>query len=184
MASAISFEEILADIRSISARVELILEEIPAPQKLAPFAFAMTADTEDEIATARLVLLHDPAGQEGWGGNFRCVTFVRADVDHEMASDPMVANVGWSWLIESLEKFGCQYVQPSGTVTRVASASFGTLGERADDSELEVRASWTPTDPTAIADHVRAWLDLLERCAGLEPIPEGVTPLTRSQLSK
>jgi len=94
MASAISFEEILADIRSISARVELILEEIPAPQKLAPFAFAMTADTEDEIATARLVLLHDPAGQEGWGGNFRCVTFVRADVDHEMASDPMVANVG------------------------------------------------------------------------------------------
>ena len=55
MASAISFEEILADIRAISARIELILEEIPAPQKLAPFAFAMTADTEDEIATARLV---------------------------------------------------------------------------------------------------------------------------------
>jgi hypothetical protein len=184
MASARNFEEILADIRAVSVRAELILEEIPAPQKLAPFAFAMTADTEDEIATARLVLLHDPAGQEGWGGDFRCVTFVRADVDHEMASDPMVANVGWSWLIESLEKFGCNYVQPSGTVTRVASASFGTLGERADDSELEVRASWTPTDPFQIANHVLAWLDLLERCAGLEPIPEGVTPLTRSQLAK
>ncbi len=184
MANAKSFPEILADIRAISTRAELILEEIPAPQKLAPFAFAMTADTEDEIATARWVLLHDPAGQEGWGGDFRCVTFVRADVDQEMASDPMVANVGWSWLIESLEKFGCQYVQPSGTVTRVASASFGTLGERADDSELEVRASWTPTDSHAIADHLRAWLDLLERCAGMQPIPEGTIPLTRNQLTK
>jgi Protein of unknown function (DUF3000) len=183
MAGAKNFDEIVADIRAISARSELILEEIPAPQKLAPFAFAMTADTDDDVATARLVLLHDPAGQEGWGGYFRCVTFVRAAVDHEMASDPMVANVGWSWLIESLEKFHCAYVQPSGTVTRVASASFGTLDEREDDSELEVRASWTPTDADAIADHVRAWLDLLEHSAGLAPIPEGVTPITRNNLT-
>lgn len=175
-----NFDQILADIRAISTRVELILEEIPAPQKLAPFAYAMTADTEDETATARFVLLHDPNGQEGWAGAFRCVTFVRADVDHEMASDPMVAHVGWSWLIESLEKLNCDYVQPSGTVTRVTSSSFGTLGEREDSSEIEVRASWTPTDSNAIADHVRAWLDLLEHCAGLEPIPKGVTPLTRS----
>ena len=183
MASTKNFDQILADIRGVPARRELILEEIPAPQKLAPFAFAMTADTQDEIATARLVLLHDPDGQDGWGGNFRCVTFVRADVDQEMASDPMVANVGWSWLIESLEKFGCEYVQPSGTVTRVASASFGTLGERADDSELEIRASWTPTNSGEIAKHIRAWLDLLERCAGLEPTPDGVTQLTRSNLA-
>ncbi len=179
-----NFDEIVAEIRAISTRAELILEEIPAPQKLAPFAFAMTADTEDEIATARFVLLHDPAGQEGWAGSFRCVTFVRADVDNEMASDPIVASVGWSWLIEALETFNCGYLQPSGTVTRVASSSFGTLGEREDDSEIEVRASWTPTDASAIADHVRAWLDLLERCAGLEPIPEGVTPLTRNNLAQ
>ena len=178
-----NFDEIVADIRAIATRAELILEEIPAPQKLAPFAFAMTADTVDELATARLVLLHDPAGQEGWGGSYRCVTFVRAEIDHEMASDPIVASVGWSWLIESLAKFDCEYLQPSGTVTRVASSSFGTLDERADDSELEVRASWTPTRPEQIADHVRAWLDLLERCAGMEPIPEGVTPLTRTNLS-
>lgn len=178
-----NFDEIVADIRAIATRAELILEEIPAPQKLSPFAFAMTADTVDELATARLVLLHDPAGQEGWGGSYRCVTFVRAEVDPEMASDPIVASVGWSWLIESLAKFDCEYLQPSGTVTRVASSSFGTLDERADDSELEVRASWTPTRPEQIADHVRAWLDLLERCAGMEPIPEGVTPLTRTNLS-
>ncbi|MEJ0014495.1 MAG: DUF3000 domain-containing protein [Actinomycetota bacterium] len=178
------FDEILADIRAIATRAELIVEEIPAPQKLAPYAFAMTADTSEDVATARFVLLHDPHGQEGWGGDFRCVTFVRAAVDHEMASDPMIANVGWSWLIDSLEKFSCNYIQPSGTVTRVASASFGTLNEREDDSELEVRASWTPIDGNTIANHVRAWLDLLERCAGLEPIPHGVTPLTRSTLTQ
>ena len=179
-----NFDEILADIRALATRAELIVEEIPAPQKLAPFAFAMTADTADNVATARFVLLHDPQEQEGWSGNFRCVTFVRAAVDHEMASDPMVANVGWSWLIDSLEKFECRYIQPSGTVTRVASASFGTLNEREDDSEIEVRASWTPIDGNAIANHVRAWLNLLELCAGLEPIPEGVTPLTRSTLTQ
>jgi hypothetical protein len=183
MAAVINFDEIVASIRSLSVRLEIEVEEIPAPQKLAPFAYAMTADTEDESATARFVLLHDPAGQEGWGGDFRCVTFVRASVDHEMAADPVVAHVGWSWLIESLEKFECGYIQPSGTVTRVASASFGALDEREDDSELEIRASWTPTDGAKISQHVRAWLDLLERCAGLPPIPEGVTPLTRSTLA-
>ena len=63
MATTRNFDDIVADIRAISTRMEIIVEEIPAPQKLAPFAFAMTADTEDEIATARFVLLHDPAGQ-------------------------------------------------------------------------------------------------------------------------
>ena len=63
MAREKSFEEIVAEIRAISTRMELIVEEIPAPQKLAPFAYAMTADTSDDVATARFVLLHDPAGQ-------------------------------------------------------------------------------------------------------------------------
>ena len=184
MAREKSFEEIVAEIRAISTRMELIVEEIPAPQKLAPFAYAMTADTSDDVATARFVLLHDPAGQEGWGGKFRCVTFVRAAVDHEMASDPMVANVGWSWLIESLEKFGALDIQPSGTVTRVASASFGALDDREDASELEVRASWTPIDGESIPQHVRAWLALLEQCAGLELIPDGVTSLSRNLLDQ
>ena len=183
MAQEKSFDAILADIRAISTRSEVILEEIPAPQKLAPFAFAMTADTSDDTGTGRFVLLHDPDGQEGWSGKFRCVTFVRTAVDQEMASDPMVAHVGWSWLLESLEKYQCSFIQPSGTVTRVASASFGELNEREDDSELEVRASWTPTDGNNIVNHIHAWIDLLEHCAGLEPIPEGVTPLNRSQLS-
>jgi len=176
-----NFDDIIAQIRAIKPRVEILLEEVPAPQKLAPFAFAMTADVLEDAATGRFVLLHDPDGQEGWAGNFRCVTFVRAAIDNEMAADPMLCNIGWAWLMESLKANGCDFTAPSGTVTKVASASFGTLENLDEDSELEVRASWTPTSGENIASHIKAWVELLEMSAGLAPIPEGVTQLSRSR---
>ena len=177
----VNFEEITTSIRAIKPRSEILLEEVPAPQKLAPYAFAMTADVLEDAATGRFVLLHDPDGQEGWSGKFRCVTFVRAAIDNEMAADPMLCNIGWTWLMESLKANGCEYTAPSGTVTKVASASFGTLENLDEDSELEVRASWTPTSGKNIADHIRAWVELLEMSAGLAPIPDGVTQLSRSK---
>ena len=176
-----NFDDIITQIRAIKPRVEILLEEVPAPQKLAPFAFAMTADVLEDAATGRFVLLHDPDGQEGWAGNFRCVTFVRAAIDNEMAADPMLCNIGWAWLMESLKANGCDFTAPSGTVTKVASASFGTLENLEEDSELEVRASWTPTSGENIASHIKAWVELLEMSAGLAPIPEGVTQLSRSR---
>ena len=177
----VGFESIVAQIRAIKPRVEILLEEVPAPQKLAPFSLAMTADVLEDAATGRFVLLHDPDGQEGWSGKYRCVTFVRAAIDNEMAADPMLCNIGWTWLMESLKKNGCDFTAPSGTVTKVASASFGTLENLDEDSELEVRASWTPTSGADIASHVRAWVELLDMSAGLAPIPEGVTQLSRSR---
>ena len=120
----VNFEEITTSIRAIKPRSEILLEEVPAPQKLAPYAFAMTADVLEDAATGRFVLLHDPDGQEGWSGKYRCVTFVRAAIDNEMAADPMLCNIGWTWLMESLKANGCEYTAPSGTVTKVASASF------------------------------------------------------------
>jgi Protein of unknown function (DUF3000) len=188
MSADLSFDEITSRIRTLHARPEIIIEEVPPPMKLAPFSYALTADLidpldeDEDIATARFVLLHDPMGQDGWNGKFRCVTFVRAKVDPEMASDPIIANVGWSWLTESLEKFDCQYIQPSGTVTRVASSSFGALDSRSDESELEVRASWTPTHGNQLNGHILAWLELIELCAGLEPLPDGVAQIYRSSL--
>lgn len=177
----VNFEEITTSIRAIKPRTEILLEEVPAPQKLAPYAFAMTADVLADAATGRFVLLHDPDGQEGWSGKYRCVTFVRAAIDNEMAADPLLCNIGWTWLMESLKANGCEYTAPSGTVTKVASASFGTLENLDEDSELEVRASWTPTSGKNIADHIRAWVELLEMSAGLAPIPDGVTQLSRSR---
>jgi hypothetical protein len=177
----VNFDKITTSIRAIKPRSEILLEEVPAPQKLAPYAIAMTADVLEDAATGRFVLLHDPDGQEGWSGKYRCVTFVRAAIDNEMAADPMLCNIGWTWLMESLKANGCEYTAPSGTVTKVASASFGTLENLNEDSELEVRASWTPTSGKNIADHIRAWVELLEMSAGLAPIPDGVTQLSRSR---
>jgi hypothetical protein len=174
-----SFDEALSEIRALTTRAEIIVEEVPAPQKLAPFALALTADFDDDAAVGRFVLLHDPAGQEGWGGKYRCVTFVRAAIEREMAADSQAIEIGWQWLIESLDTFGCDYSAPSGTVTRTTSASFGTLVNREDDNEIEVRASWTPMTGNQLGQHVRAWLQLLELSAGAAPVPEGVSQLTR-----
>jgi len=92
------FNRMIDQLRVVTPRAEIILEEVPAPQKLATFAFAFTADVsngllgdaEDEIASGRFVLLHEPGGQETWEGEFRCVTFLSADVDEAMQDDPLL----------------------------------------------------------------------------------------------
>ena len=96
-----------------------------------------------------------------------------------MASDPLLPEIGWAWLMESLKKYGCDFIAASGTVTRVASASFGDLEDKDEDSEIEIRASWTPTNESQLINNVNAWLELLGMTAGLEPIPEGVASISR-----
>jgi Cys-tRNA synthase (O-phospho-L-seryl-tRNA:Cys-tRNA synthase) len=81
--------------------------------------------------------------------------------------------------MESLRKYGCDFIAASGTVTRVASASFGDLEDKDEDSEIEIRASWTPTNESQLINNVNAWLELLGMTAGLEPIPEGVASIPR-----
>jgi hypothetical protein len=176
----LSFEQLTAPILALKPRGEILLEAVPAPQKLAPHALAMTADVLEDAATGRFVLLHDPAGQEGWSGQWRCVTFARSAIDLEMASDPLLPEIGWTWLLEALKKNNCEFTAPSGTVTRVASASFGALADREEDSEMEIRASWTPNDGENLLSHVNAWLELLAMAAGLEPIPQGVSSIARN----
>jgi DUF3000 family protein len=178
------FRTALARLRSARLRPEVVLEDAPAPQRLAPFSVALTADVvlpgaEAELATGRLVLLHDPDGHEAWHGTLRLVTFVRAELEPEMAADPLLTGVGWSWLIEALETRGAEYAAASGTVTRVTSESFGTLGgptasaESSSTAQVEVRASWTPLDD-ALERHLEAWGELLCTVAGLPPVPAGV----------
>ena len=58
--------------------------------------------------------------------------------------------------------------------------SFGALEDREEDSEMEVRASWTPTSGEDLVNHVNAWLELLAMTAGLEPIPQGVSSISRN----
>ncbi len=175
-----AFQAAIETLRAIRLRPEVVLQEVPAPQRIAPHALALSADVvvaEEELATGRFVLLHDPDGQEAWEGTFRTVTFVRAAMEPELAADPMLGEVGWSWLTESLAQAGAGHRALGGTVTRVVSESFGALADRSPSVELEVRASWTPTD--AIGEHLRAWAGLLCTVGGLPPLPDGVSALTR-----
>jgi hypothetical protein len=183
------FEEMVEHLRTITPRSEIVLEEVPAPQKLATYSFAFTADVSthphltesesEEVASGRFVILHEPGGQDTWEGDFRCVTFLRADVDSEMQEDPLFPEVGWNWLLDSLNATGAQYKAPSGTVTRVSSASFGKLAPRSDGSEIEIRASWTPIIESIddIFSHVHAWCNLMGEVSGLPPIPDGVASI-------
>jgi hypothetical protein len=147
---------------------------------------ALSADVApggSELATGRLVLLHDPAGQATWEGIFRLVTYVRAELEPELITDPLLPSVGWTWLLEALEARGARHLAPSGTVTRVVSESFGALRDRPASAEVEIRASWTPLEPD-MGPHLAAWCELLCTLAGLPPRPPpppGVTSLVTRQ---
>jgi len=186
-----AFERLIDQLRTFTPRSEVTLIEVPAPQKLATFAFAFSADVsngllgdeEDEVANGRFVLLHEPGGQATWDGDFRCVTFVSADVDPVMQEDPLLPEVGWSWFLESLERNGCSFNSPSGTVTRVSSVSFGKLSPRNDEAEIEIRASWTPiiSEPSELMKHIESWCNLISEVAGLPPLPEGVSAISSAR---
>ncbi len=191
--NGLDFAKIVETLQAFKPRSEIVLEEVPAPQKLAQFSFAFSADVsnglagdaEDEVASGRFVLLHEPGGQDTWDGDFRCVTYIRADVDLMMQEDPLLPEVGWNWFLSSLDGADCHYTAASGTVTRVASASFGKLAPREDEAEMEIRASWTPLLPAQenagcdeMLSHIQGWCTLLAELAGLAPIPEGITSIT------
>ena len=193
----------LGTLRQARTRGELRLEEIPAPARLAPFSVALGAEVvapgepsgavhgpaaaalarasgsdDVELATGRFILLHDPDGSAVWEGEFRIVTYIRAQLEPEMGNDEMLGSVAWTWLVEALQNHAAPYRSAGGTATRVLSQCFGTLSDRPDSIDIELRASWTPATPD-ITSHLEAWSDMVCTFAGLPPLPEGVTPLAR-----
>lgn len=176
------FRAAVASMHAAVLRPEIFCEEMPAPQRIAPYASALSADvTVDEVdlGTGRLILLHDPQGNDAWaGGTFRCVLYTRAEVEADLITDTMLGEVAWSWLTEALDSHGAGYAAASGSVTRVATESFGGMADEDATAQLEIRASWTPTaDESGYADirpHVEAWAELLCTAVGLPPVPEGV----------
>lgn len=165
------FAEAVRGLRSARPRPEIDIEEITAPRNLAPYSFALsgTVVREDEdVADGRLILLHNPIGHEAWEGTLRLVTFVTAGLDAEMAGDPFLPEVGWSWLTDALDHHGAHYKAAAGTVTQTLSTKFGDLSGHPTSAEIEIRASWTPVDRDLEAHH-QAWCALLASTAGLPP---------------
>jgi hypothetical protein len=185
-----TFSAAVAGLRSCQDQVrrirpELCFEEVPAPRTLAPFATAVGAAVRvdgAEIATGRFVLLYDPAGQ------LRVIVYIRAELEPEIAEDPMVGEVAWSWLTEALDARTAGYAEPSGTVTRVVTEGFGAKRAEPRATGFELRASWSPLGaeeagpPAAdgqdgLAGHMAAWCGTMCAAAGLAPLAAGVSAL-------
>jgi Protein of unknown function (DUF3000) len=168
--------------RQSDARPELTFDDEPPPRRLAPYAAAIAASVlegDTEVGWGKFVLLYDPAGQDSWAGQYRIIAYVRAELDAEIAADPLIAEVGWSWLIEALDARTTGYEQTSGTVTRVVTEGFGSKQDEPMSTGFELRASWSPSVDAdgrpAIDGQVAAWCDALCTAVGLPPL--GVSAL-------
>lgn len=183
LAAEVAFDEAVRSLGKHRWRPEVSVTDIPSPQRIAPDTAAIAAEVHAEgvdIGSGRLVLLHDPAGNDAWEGTYRLVSYARADVDLEMATDPLLPEVGWGWLTEALDQHGAAYTAAGGTVTAVSSRCFGQMAGEPERAEVEIRASWTPMlrEGADLADHLSAWQDLLCLTAGLPSLPEGVVLLS------
>jgi hypothetical protein len=172
-----AFTRAVAGLRTAVPRAEIVLEEITAPQRLAPYAFALSAtvlrDGED-VASGRLILLHDPAGHEAWQGDIRLVTLITAELEADLAGDPLLPAVGWTWLTDALDLSGARYTAIGGTITQTMSTRFGDLAGPPATADVEIRASWTPVTED-LGAHLQGWCAMLSSTAGLPP--PGVTSL-------
>lgn len=163
-------------------RPEITLGTIRPPQRLAPFSHAIGLEVERSMEEAaaegdafgRLILLHDPGAEETWEGSMRLVAYIQADMEHEVASDPLLPDVAWQWLTEALAGADAEHTNLGGTVTATASVRFGEIGGPPRAHQLEMRSSWTAAD-LDLAPHVLAFSRVLAHVAGLPP--EGITRL-------
>lgn len=185
-----AFAAAIASMRAATTRKELTISEIPAPGSLAPWSLALAADVtparhgnDSELGTGRFVLLYDPESPEAWGGPFRVICFAQAPLETEMGVDPFLADVAWSWLVDALDTRGAKYASASGTATRILSTGFGELESQGDGAQIELRASWTPSNHD-IAAHVEGWGELLCMLAGLPPAIEGVSLLSARRVGR
>lgn len=172
------FERAAGELRDTVFRDDIVVREIPAPQGLAPHAIALAADVRPDdhgdsvYGTGRFVLLHDPEEPNAWGGAWRVITFAQAPLEPEIGTDPLLADVTWSWLVDALESRDAVYHSASGTSTKTLSKGFGGLSGEGDGAQIELRSSWTPETP--FRPHVEAWAELVGMLAGLPPGSENI----------
>jgi hypothetical protein len=175
------FRAAVASLQSTRTRAEIRIEAIRPPQRLAPWSYAMTADVldaeGDELATGRLVLLYDPDGAEAWDGQLRLVVFASAELEADIANDPSLPEVCWSWLTGALAERQADHLAAGGTVTQTTSTRFGDVHGPKAAVSIELRGSWTARTPDLVP-HLLGFLDLLCTAAGLPPEGVSVLPTT------
>ncbi|WP_276309453.1 DUF3000 domain-containing protein [Brachybacterium endophyticum] len=185
-AAARAFSTAIEEMTRAPLRAEVQWAPIPAPGRMAPHTWAASGEVvlhDEEVASGRLVVLHDPAGEETWKGEYRMVVLVQAQLEPEFAIEAMLGDVAWSWVTESLELFDAEARELGCTATRVVSQSYGALAGRASTVDVEMRVSWTPTS-SDLAPHFSAWTAMLAAAGGLPPAPAQVAPLVPSHRAR
>ncbi len=161
---------------ALPVRPDVVITQSPAPTRLAPHAYACTAEIgQPEVGSGRLVVLHDPTCPPSWQSDTRIVAYVEADIDSEMAEDQLLTDVGWTWVQEALAEAEASYSVLGGTVTAVRSTSYEALSARGHETTVQIRASWSPSALEDLPAHFQAWIALIEMAAGLPPHSPGVT---------
>ena len=191
------FRTAISSLLATTVRPQARVERLRPPQRLAPWTFAVAVDivpggnsaagggggsgaaggnsyASGHETTGRLVVLYDPDGREAWDGEIRLVGYAQADLAADMAGDPLLPAVGWSWLTEALEQREAAHTAVGGTVTQTTSTRFGDVHGPTSTTQIELRGSWTATS-TDLSPHLLAFVDLLCVAAGLPP--EGVAVL-------
>jgi hypothetical protein len=178
------FRRAVAGLSGAGLRPGTVVAPLPAPARLAPWSYAIAVavggdgapdgDDDEDAASGRMVLLHDPDGVAAWDGTLRVVVFGTCEVDAEMAADPLLSGVAWSRLTERLAAHEVDYRALGGTVTTTCSTRFGDIAGPARTDDLELRASWTASTFDTAA-HLAAFADFLAAAAGLPP--EGITAI-------
>ncbi|MFC7450188.1 DUF3000 domain-containing protein [Rhodococcus daqingensis] len=179
------FRRAIDAMQTASVHPQIEVGPIRPPQRLAPYSYALGAEVrhpESDIvaeqsegdAFGRLILLYDPEGDEAWNGTMRLVAYIQADLDADLAADPLLPEVAWSWLVDALETRGEPMTALGGTVTATSSVRYGDIAGPPHAHQLELRASWTATS-LELGAHVEAFCEVLAYAAGLPPV--GVTQL-------
>jgi len=174
------FAQALTSLRAAALDVGVEVREVPAPSRAAAYAVALSGSLaragspDDEVADGTFVVLYDPPVTPVDDGTFRVIVLVRAELDEEMSGDPMLPEVAWDWMLESLERCPVPPVDPGGSVTRTITTSHGAVAGRPEEVELELRASWSSAEPD-VGPFLTAWAGVLRAFAGVPP--HGVTAL-------
>jgi len=180
------FKAAALGLTELMLRNELETEQIPAPKGIAPYALAFSAqvpnpaDTPMNRGVGRLVFLHNPEEFDTWGSNMRIIAYGKSPLESDVAMQEDAANYWWEWLMRALDYRGAKYSHEAGTITRMTSTGMGALATDKENTEIEIRASWSPTEDD-LGAHLGAWQDLISGMAGYPIGGEGVARIARAQ---
>ncbi|MBT1034990.1 DUF3000 family protein [Canibacter sp. lx-45] len=176
-----AFALAVAQLRQTTLRHELDFCEIIAPQQLAPHSYAAGAAInnsgsgirgagavlDNNVGCGRFALLYDPAQRDIWQGDFKVVCYAQSNIEVELGTDPLIADVAWQWLATALASEHAGHTEIAGTATVTTSTGYGRLASSGSGSQLQIRASWTP-EPQHMGAHLSAWGQLICLLAGLD----------------